>query len=244
MKIDFVGTSHGAPSATRHCMCIMIESGEALYFIDAGAPMAQAVLRYGKPMSSLRAVFTTHCHSDHVSGLANLAGLINWFYVDTEADIFVTDEKYIEAIKVIMEAGGDGAPDQKRVRFKVPSAGIVYEDENIQVEYIPTKHSSKCESYAILVTEGEKRVLFGGDFSQDLKRDDVPCIIKEELDGFVCELAHFSLAQLRPYLDVCKTKKLFFTHVYPLSKYDEIEAVKGEYDFEIFSPCDNDIFEI
>ena len=244
MKIYFVGTSHGAPSGTRRCSCIMIESGDSLYFIDAGTLIAEAVLRYGKRMQSLRAVFTTHSHSDHTSGLANLAGLINWFYADSAADIFVTEQKLADAIKAMMDAGGDGEPDQKRVRFRIPTAGAVYEDENIKVEYIPTKHSSKCCSYAILVTEGEKRVLFGGDFSQDLKREDIPDIINEELDGFVCELAHFGLEKLKPYLEKCRVKRLYFTHVYPLSKYDEINALKGRYPFEIFSPDDGDIFEI
>jgi len=222
---------------------MLIESGESLYLIDVGAPAAEEILKCGWVLSSLRAVFTTHTHSDHTCGLARLTGLLNWM-PDCAADIFVTEQKLIDVSSLMMEVAGDGAPDPNRVRFKLTSAGVVYEDDNLKVEYIPTKHSSKCVSYAILVTEGEKRVLFGGDFSTDLKRADIPYIIKEELDGFVCEMAHFDLEQLRPYLDGCKAKRVFFTHVYPLSKYDLIESIKGEYGFEIFSPDDGDIFEI
>ena len=244
MKITFVGTSHGAPSAERSCSCTMIESGGSVYFIDAGAPVIDNLLRMGKSVESLRAVFLTHTHSDHAVGMVNLAGLINWYYHKAAADFYVPEENLIEATKNWLIAAGDGEIEADRVRFKVPTEGVVYEDENIKVEYIKTGHSSKIRSYAILVTEGNTRVLFGGDFSQDLKRADVPEIIKEELDGFVCEMAHFKLPQLASYLETCRAKKVFFTHVFPLDNYNDIERAKSDYCFEIFAPSDSDVFVI
>lgn len=244
MKLTFVGTSHGVPSATRHCSCTMIESGGKLYFVDAGAPMTESILRAGKAVEDVRAVFTTHVHSDHTVGMIQLASLMNWYYGKASADFFVTVRDHIDATKNWIFTAGDGELDEKRIRFKVPSAGVVYEDENIKAEYIPTAHTSKTCSYAILITEGNKRVLFGGDFSQDLKRADVPSIIHEELDGFVCEMAHFKIDRLAPYLDDCKAKKVFFNHVFPLSNYEDIEKAKDCYPFEIFTPDDGFVIEI
>lgn len=243
MIIKFIGTSDGKPTAERYCSCMMIESGNSLYLIDVGAPAAEEMLRCGKQLSDLRAVFTTHTHSDHTCGLARLTGLLNWM-PDCGADIFVTEQKLIDASGMMMEVAGDSAPDPKRVRFKIPTEGVVYEDDNIKVEYIPTKHSSKCLSYAILVTEGEKRVLFGGDFSTHLKRADIPDTIEKELDAFICEMAHFDLEEARPYLERCNAQKVFFTHVFPLSKYDDIEKARGDFRFETFTPNDGDTFEI
>ncbi len=244
MKITFVGTSHGAPSAERHCTCTMIESGGSVYFIDAGAPMVEAILKSGKKVSDLRAVFTTHVHSDHTVGMIQLAGLINWYYADAAADFFVTEADHIEATKHWLFTAGDGEIDEKRVRFLLPTAGVVYEDENIRVEYIPTAHTRSTSSYAILVTEGDRRFLFGGDLSGELKREDVPKIISEELDGFLCELSHFDLSHLAPYLAECKAKRVFFHHVYPLTKYAAIEQVKQDYPFEIITPDDGYEIEI
>ena len=244
MKLTFVGTSHGVPSATRHCSCTMIESGGKVYFIDAGAPMVEAILRARREVTDLRAVFTTHVHSDHTVGMLQLAGLINWHYGKASADFFVTEQSHADATERWLFTAGDGELDKNRIRFKIPSTGIVYEDENIKAEYIPTAHTSKTCSYAVLITEGEKRVLFGGDFSQDLKRADVPRIIGEELDGFVCEMAHFKMDRLAPYLDGCKAKKVFFNHVFPLSNYEDIEKAKGKYPFEVFTPNDDFTIEI
>lgn len=46
------------------------------------------------------------------------------------------------------------------------------------------------------------------------------------------------------YLARCNAKKVFFTHVFPLSKYADIESAKGEFRFETFTPNDGDVFEI
>ena len=242
MKITFVGTSHGVPAADRQCSCFMIESGRGVYFVDGGAPMVPAILKSGKEMTDLRAVFTTHVHSDHTVGIIQLASLMNWYYGKASADIFMAEQSHIDSTKNWIFTAGDGELDENRIRFKIPEAGVVYEDENVKVEYIPTSHIKN--SYAVLVTEGDKRVLFGGDFSGNLKRNDVPEIISEELDGFVCEMAHFAPEHLSPYLENCRVKKIFFTHVFPLDKYDGIENLKGKYSFEIFSPHDGDTVEI
>ena len=98
-------------------------------------------------------------------------------------------------------------------------------------------------SYAILVTEGEKRVLFGGDMSHGLRKGDMPELIKENIDGFVSELAHFTMDELRPYLDTCGAKRVFFIHAKP-ARYADIEAVKGAYPFPILTPDDGECFEI
>ncbi len=244
MKITFLGTSHGVPAADRYCSCTMIESNGAIYCIDAGAPIINLLLQKGKDVNSFRALFTTHVHSDHTVGVIHLADLINWYYKDAEADFYITTQAHIESIKGFIQSAGNNARiDEGRVRFHVPTAGLVYEDENIMVEYIPTKHNMTL-SYAILVTEGAKRVLFSGDLSHNLRDRDVPAVTEEELDGFVCEMAHQSPADYLPYLPKWRAKKVFFNHVFPLEKYSAIEAMKGKYPFEILTPNDGDSFDI
>ena len=241
MKITFVGTSHGVPEKDRFCTCIMLESGGSIYFIDAGAPIVDHLVDNGKDINNLRAVFTTHVHSDHTVGLVHLVNLMNWYYKKSEADIFVTEQEHIDATVRWTYTAGDGELDTERIRFKIPTVGIVYRDENITVEYIPTAHMKN--SYAILVTEGEKRVLFGGDLSHGLKKKDVPSVIKENIDGFVCELAHFTVDELAPYLDECRARRLFFIHAKP-KRYVDIEKLKGLYDFEILTPSDGDEYYV
>ena len=246
MKITFVGTSHGVPSAERYCTCMLIESGDSFYFIDAGAPIADIIQRRGLEMHDFKAVFTTHVHGDHTAGLFQVADLLNWYYKDCRADFFITDKEQTEAIeKLIYISNNKTYVDKARVRFSTVGEGKVYEDTNIRVEYILNKHIKSSPSYSVLVTEGDKRVLFSGDMSSHLCEGDLPTgALKSGVDAFVCELAHFSLDELLPYIEDASIEKLFFIHVYPTSKYAEIEKIKGKYPFEILTPSDGDQYEI
>ncbi len=240
MKITFIGTSHGVPAADRYCSCIMLEVDKSIYFIDAGAPVIDALLRLGRDISNFKAMFTTHVHGDHTLGMLPLAELMTWYYKQAEGDFFITDQAHIDSIRNIIITSGNPHFPADRVRLRLAAEGVVYEDENIKVEYIRTQHTDS--SYAILVTEGKKRVLFGGDFAGNLT--DVPEVIKEELDAFVCEMAHFGPDAIKPHLEICQAKRVFFSHVWPLEKYDQINAMKGAYPFEVFTPNDGDEFEI
>ncbi len=242
MKITFVGTSHGVPAADRFCSCYMIESNGKIYLIDAGAPAAEMILRYGKEVNDFRALFTTHVHADHTVGMIHLISLMNWYYKESSGDFFIAEQAHIDSTKRWLETSGSGVLESDRLHLRVPTAGVVYEDENIKAEYIPVEHIPN--SYSVLITEGEKRVLFGGDFSHWLRKADIPKVINEEIDGFVCEMAHFGMVELAPFLDDCRSKKVIFSHVYPLDKYKDIEAIKGKYTFEVLTPTDGDVLVI
>lgn len=247
MKINFIGTSHGVPASDRYCSCVMIESGDAVYFIDGGAPMIDELLRHGRHPDEVRAIFNTHVHGDHTAGFFHFADLVDWYYKKASVDMYIADGIFVDAIKTMIRAGNGGSslsPD--RLRFHVVDPAVAYEDENIKVEFIPTAHMKEPRhSYAILVSEGDKRVLFSGDLSQHLAQNDVPAILaEEELDLFVCEMAHFGPEHIRPFVESAKAKRIAFTHVYPLAKYDGIAALGETLGISFLTPRDNDVVEI
>ncbi len=243
MNITFLGTSHGHPSAERYCSCHLLESNGALYLIDGGAPVLDLLLRNGKNPKDVRAIFTSHTHADHTFGLLGFIGRINWGYMGCSPEIYITEQRFIDAAEALVVAANGAPINRSRLRFHIPEEGVVYEDENIKVEYIRTKHHMTL-SYAILVTEGDKRILFGGDFSHWLKGNDIPAVIEEDIEGFVCEMAHQKPEDYLPYLEKCRAKKVFFNHVWPLEHYDAIEAFKGKYYSEIIAPKDGDSFNL
>ena len=250
MKITFLGTSHGVPAADRYCTSIMVEAGDRIYLLDAGAPVIDILLRMGMDLKKLEAVFISHAHMDHVAGLPDLACLMGWYFTDTSADFLLPEEEYIDMLKKYIVAADGTVLDEKRLRMKEIDAKDSFEDDNIKVEFIPTQHMPIGKpSYAFLVTEKEsgKKLLFSGDFSNRLRAKDVPEILaKEEIDAFICELAHFTLDDLAPYLDTCLAQKIYFNHVFPIEKYDAIAALKAEkkYGFDILTPNDGDSYEV
>lgn len=246
MKITFLGTAHGVPLEDRFCSCTMIESGNSIYFIDAGAPVIDLMLRYKKDVSDLRAVFTTHSHGDHTAGLLHLIDLISWYYKESSADIYLANSAQLPAYTALLKAqNGELFEFPDRLRFHLTDPSTPYEDENISLEYFRNCHMPN--SYSILVTEKSsgKTALFSGDMSIKLAKGDFPSLLSEkEVDMFVCEMAHFGIHELSPYLETCKAKAVYFNHVFPLSKYDDIESLKGKYPFSVHTPSDGDVVEL
>ena len=250
MKITFFGTADGVPRKGHFCTSTMIEIGERVYLIDAGAPVAELMLNHDKHPDQLAAFFNTHVHSDHIVGLLPLITLCGWAFTETRFGLYIPEQRLADAFAAFRSAlvappKGDppkGAASD-RVAFHVYEAGEIYDDGFLKVTAYPTRHCWPRPSYALMLEAEGKRVFFSGDLSYGL--GDYPTVVNEvETDLFVCEMAHFNADQIEPYLEKCRAKTVAFTHVYPIGKYNDIDAMKGRYPFEIITPNDGDAIEI
>lgn len=247
MKITFLGTSHGVPAADRYCSCTMLEVGGSVYFIDAGAPLIDLLIRRGTPLESIRALFTTHLHGDHVNGVLPFADLLNWYFTSTKVKMFLTEQDGVSLFPKVVELTEGMKMDEQRLTFHLETPGVFYEDENLRVTAIPTQHIAYANrpSYALLIEAEGKKVLFTGDLSHELKRQDFPaCAMEEALDLVVMEMAHFEPEQAKPYLDKCLAKQLCVQHVYPLEKYERIREMAADLPYPVLLPEDGDELEL
>ena len=251
MKITFLGTSHGAPCAERYCSSTMVEVNGALYLIDAGAPITDAVLRQGKHPDQIRAIFTTHAHGDHVFGIIPLADMLCWWYKKANMEIYLTEQSMIDAMTSVVEASL-GTMSRERVRFRLMEEDFVYEDENIRLWLIPNchlKNRSDCPdrpSYSIVLEAEGKRLIFTGDMSMGLRQDDFPKIAIEEPSDFIlCELAHFTDEAVEPYIAKCQTKQVWFNHVsFHQDRFDAIREMDKKYPFTVRAANDGNTVEL
>ena len=242
MKITFLGTSHGVPAADRYCSSTLLEVNGKHYLIDAGAPVIDLLLDKNIDLDSVKALFTTHLHGDHVNGVLALSDLFTWYYKTTDIDIYLTEQKGIDLFSGLLEAT-IGSLEPERVRFRLMEADTVYDDGNIRVTPYPTQHLAAAgkPAYSYLVEAEGKKVLFSGDLSQRLEKKDFPAYaLENEVDLMVCEMAHFGVPEVTPYLEKCKAKDLRFNHVYPLFKLDEINALNGKFGYPIRTVDDGD----
>jgi Cft2 family RNA processing exonuclease len=244
MKLTFLGTGHGIGTAERACSATLIETRGVLYLIDGGVDLGVRIRQAGYDPTSVRAIFTTHAHSDHIGGLYQFIDLFNWArdFADKELDVFFTEVGIGRTMEDLVSMTTKPL-DRKRIRIRTAGEGSVYSDENIKVTYFPTAHLAPLgrPSYGILIECEGKRIYFSGDLSQGLCAGDFPALptmIPTEL--FVLELAHFGIEHIESYLPKVLAKKLAFNHVSPLPKYEEIEALKGKYRYEVLTPKDMD----
>ena len=241
MKIKFIGTSHGIPEAGRFNSSARVESGNSLYYIDAGAPVVNLLINEGRHPSEVRAFFITHCHGDHINMLPHFIDLCHWYYRDADFTAFVPEDDVIENIYRYVGGLKGGEVDRDRERLVLATEGVLYEDENIKTTAIPTAHLHRANrpSFAYRVEADGHSVVFTGDLSHGLtggELDTVACTAPS--DVVIIEKAHYSLDALLPYLDRMPTKELWFTHVN--SSFDELRSLDGKYPFRVRIANDGD----
>ncbi len=245
MKLTFLGTAAGIPEADRYCTCMMLEVGERVYLIDAGAPVCDIFPRMGRSIEEITAIFNTHIHADHAENIYRIADLVNGYYKNHEMDLYIADRAYSELIIRLIEmaSGHPDTPfDRARVRFHEIDLQKPYDDGVIKLSYFPTGHIDKpYHSYAMLVEAEGKKLLFTGDLSKNLRDADIPQIaFEEELDLMVCEFAHIKPEFLEPYLPAIKAKRVFFNHCTSPARIAMVEAMNGKYAFTANVPNDGD----
>lgn len=216
MKLRFLGTSHGVPAEDRFCNCILLDIDRHLYVFDAGAPIADLLLRYGYRFEELEGVFITHMHGDHFCGLPALVDLSNWYFKNADYQVLLPEEKGIDLLRSYVSTV-ENAPLREGIRLSCYDEGEIYKDERIRVSAVRTDHIPGHPTYGFLIEAGEKRIYLSGDMRADLA--DFPTMLYEkETDLLVVELAHQEPKTLLPHLQRCKTKAIYLNHVHPLEK--------------------------
>ncbi len=212
MKITFLGTADGSPKKDRSCTSTMVEAGGKTYLFDAGAPVADRFLDYGKTPCDLTAFFNTHGHSDHVDGLLQFWNLSIWYYKTASYDLYFPEERIADACRryssVLLPLHD---PSIDRLRTHIIKAGTIYDDGLLRVTAIPTRHCLPYPSYAFLIEGDGKRVLLTGDLSSKLQNEDFPRV-DGGLDLVICEMAHFGKEEILPVMQETDARAWIFHH--------------------------------
>lgn len=218
MKIKFLGSSHGVPEADRMWTSVMIAVGENTYLIDAGCFCSDGIIRSGRTLDSLKAVFITHQHGDHMNGLVPLVDIISWYYKKSDPEIFLPRDGIAERLCDVVSHGSFAGEKLRDIRYSVTTDGVIYDDGAMKVTAFPTKHiaNGAHPSFAYLCEAEGKRVLFTGDLNKTC--EDMPEIaFSDELDLTVIEAAHFRLTEREHIFGKVKTKQMAIGHFAPIN---------------------------
>ena len=236
MRIRFIGTSHGVPERDRRWTAVMLTSGENTYLIDAGAFVADGILRAGRTLDSLRAVFITHRHGDHVSGLPSLVDIISWYFKSSSPVIFLPDGGMKETLTELVDFGyGAHIRD---IDYRVTEQGVIYDDGCVRVSAVKTRHvSDEIPSFSFIIECEGKRVLFTGDLSASC--EDYP---KEafdlSFDAVIIEAAHFKLTEREDIFARTKTDVMYVSHFYEKRNGGETEKFISDMPFKVILASD------
>ena len=220
--LRILGSCSGTePMPERHHTSLVFTVGDRNYFFDAGENCAHTAHTMGVDVMKTRAVFISHCHFDHVGGLAHLFWTIRKLkgrekreIADGEVKVFIPLPEVWECVCRIQELAGKGKPFPMRNWAKRPEFGTFFDDGAMKVTGYPSHHiadyedgTCSCFTYRI-ETEG-KKIVFSGDIG---KPEDLIPAVEEGCDLLLCETGHHTVESVCRFAEAHGVKKLIFLH--------------------------------
>jgi len=215
-------------------------TGEASYLFDVGEGAGPSIITdevnmfYDVPRSkiqiqrdkerglkiySLRSIFLSHLHADHLSGLPMLLQVANLWQKRDDSFRFANGNRLevflprmgLESMREFLEMIGVGQP-RFDLLLEPLQEGEFYRDGNLTVRALHNTH--RLGSSFSFIARGEGRTVgYSGDIRlEDLRRTG---LLEDDLDLLVVECAHFTPQNLFEVLADYSLGKVIVNHVHP-----------------------------
>lgn len=179
-KVVLLGT--GTPNADpdRFGPSVAVVVNDTPYLVDFGPGVvrrAAAAAKYkgvkGLAADKLKIAFTTHLHSDHTSGLADL--ILTPAVLDRHAPLVLYGPKGIQSmaehilkayeqdIDIRTRGLENGDPKAYLVDARNIQPGVIYKDDNVTVKAFAVPHGQWKEAYGFRFETKDKTIVISGD---------------------------------------------------------------------------------
>lgn len=150
MEVFILGTSGMVPLPNRHLTSMLLRREGSLFLFDCGEGTQVSLKKLSLRWKRIDAIFISHTHADHVTGLPGILMLSS--QVDRTTPLYVigppklkdyinamlrTLDMYINYEIIIIEIN----PEEKQVVFEA-------EDKSFFVRSFPLRHSKPCVGYS------------------------------------------------------------------------------------------------
>ena len=178
IDVTLLGTGDPVPRVDRFGPSILVEAGEYQLLFDAGRGVTQRLQQLETSLSDIDAVFITHFHSDHLSGLPDL-WLTGWlpppFGRRSQPMRVIGPEGLSEILAGLREAFDpdiqirlvDEQLPPQGIEFDIreySADGIVFDEEGVTVTAFAVDHGQYIKpSYGYRVDYGGRSVVLSGD---------------------------------------------------------------------------------
>ena len=140
------------PLPNRHLTSVLLRREGELFLFDCGEGTQVSLRRLNLRWKKISAIFISHTHADHVTGLPGLLMLSS--QVERDDPLYIIGPpkiaEYIEASRQVL----DMYINYEIIVREVTEAGIVYKGEDYHVRAFPLRHTKPCYGY---VLEEDKR---------------------------------------------------------------------------------------
>lgn len=134
------------PLPHRHLTSVLLRREGDLFLFDAGEGTQVALRRLNLRWKKINAIFISHTHADHVTGLPGLLMLSS--QVDRDEPLYIYGPpkiaEYIETSRKVL----DMYINYEIIVKEVQAPAVCYEGDGFKVRAFPLKHTKTCYGYA------------------------------------------------------------------------------------------------
>jgi ribonuclease BN (tRNA processing enzyme) len=175
-RLILLGTAGGpTPKPNRAAPSQVIVVDGAAYVVDCGNGVARQMVLAGVPLRSLRAVFITHQHSDHVADLGTLQWLAWGDNLVTPVDSFgpppltamLGQFLAMNHVDIETRIADEGRPPLAPLLrgHDITAPGLVFADDRVRVTAALVNHPPLVPSFAYRFDSRDRSIVISGDTS-------------------------------------------------------------------------------
>ena len=156
------------PLPYRHLTSVLLRREGDLFLFDGGEGTQVSLRRLNLKWKKINAIFVSHTHADHVTGLPGILMLSS--QVDRTEPLYIIGPQkiaeYIETSRKVL----DMYINYPIVVKEITEPGVVYSGEDFYVRAFPLKHTKTCVGYTLEELERP------GEFNPEKAKElGVPC---------------------------------------------------------------------
>ncbi|MEQ9145941.1 MAG: MBL fold metallo-hydrolase [Parvibaculaceae bacterium] len=185
MTLVMCGSGGPFPDPARAGPCALVAAGDKMFLVDTGTGGAQRLGQYRVPMGPLDGIFYTHLHSDHISGLGDVA-LNSWaggratpltLYGPPGTELLAagTQSAFTVDSKARIDHHGSDifAPQAQAITAQIVTVPTrddlvtVFDDGDLTVRAFRVTHVPLADAYGYRFDYKGRSIIFSGDTVRD-----------------------------------------------------------------------------
>jgi len=147
MEAFILGCGGMQPLPYRHLTSVLLRRDGDLFLFDGGEGTQVSLKRLNLKWKKINAIFVSHTHADHVTGLPGIMMLSS--QVDRSEPLYIYGPpkiaEYIETSRQVL----DMYINYPVIVKEITEPGIVHEENDFVIRAFPLKHTKTCVGYTL-----------------------------------------------------------------------------------------------